>query len=225
MLDEGTGQVVGDGSGNGLHATLGDTSGSESSDPTWITEGLSFDGGDFVHTPVLPAIYGVDIVFKPPAAWSAATTALGLCGPNHTQTHIAVGNQSGLSNEVIMVRQSSAAGYPTSGIAYWQHASDTISNVWHLLQCDVRPASAYWTIKLDGTEKRNQIDTTPPGGFLTDDWFIGKAFSVAAVPSGTEIACVILYGDQGGVGRDDAQQAAARTALTAALAGRGITLP
>jgi len=36
-MNEGAGQVVGDGSGNGYNATLGTTTGSQSSDPAWST--------------------------------------------------------------------------------------------------------------------------------------------------------------------------------------------
>ena len=64
-FDNGAGQVLTDYSGNGRHGTLGATSGAAADDPTWTAQGLSFDGGDFVSLPSLPAIYGFDIVFKP----------------------------------------------------------------------------------------------------------------------------------------------------------------
>lgn len=48
-FDEGSGQVLGDSTSNGLDGQLGTTSGTDASDPSWVTEGLSFDGGDTVE--------------------------------------------------------------------------------------------------------------------------------------------------------------------------------
>lgn len=47
-FDDGAGQVLTDYGGNALHGQLGATTGAEATDPTWVTEGLSFDGGDYV---------------------------------------------------------------------------------------------------------------------------------------------------------------------------------
>jgi Concanavalin A-like lectin/glucanases superfamily len=53
-LNEGSGQLTRDWSGNGNHGTLGSTTGADENDPTWIRgifglgHGLNFDGGDFV---------------------------------------------------------------------------------------------------------------------------------------------------------------------------------
>lgn len=47
-FDEGTGQVLTDYTGNGHHGQLGNTTGSDTADPTWTAQGLSFDGGDRV---------------------------------------------------------------------------------------------------------------------------------------------------------------------------------
>lgn len=45
-FNEGSGQVLNDDSGNSHDGQLGSTSGSDANDPTWITEGLRFDGSD-----------------------------------------------------------------------------------------------------------------------------------------------------------------------------------
>lgn len=51
-FDDGSGQVLNDYSVNGYDGTLGSTSGSDTNDPTWVTEGLSFDGtDDYVDLP------------------------------------------------------------------------------------------------------------------------------------------------------------------------------
>lgn len=47
-FDDGSGQVLTDYTGNGHHGQLGSTTGSDTEDPTWTSEGLSFDGGDYV---------------------------------------------------------------------------------------------------------------------------------------------------------------------------------
>ena len=51
LFDDGSGQVLTDTSGNGNHGQLGATSGVDATDPTWVTEGLSFDGGDYITIP------------------------------------------------------------------------------------------------------------------------------------------------------------------------------
>lgn len=56
---DGSGQVLTDVGPNGLHGQLGATAGVDAAtDPTWVTEGLSFDGGDYV---VLPGGGALDI--------------------------------------------------------------------------------------------------------------------------------------------------------------------
>lgn len=45
LLDEGSGQAIADANG-ALNGQLGSTSGSDTNDPTWVDEGLDFDGMD-----------------------------------------------------------------------------------------------------------------------------------------------------------------------------------
>ncbi len=45
LFDEGSGEAVADANG-ALNGQLGSTSSSDTSDPTWVSEGLDFDGGD-----------------------------------------------------------------------------------------------------------------------------------------------------------------------------------
>lgn len=47
LFDDGAGTTLTDTSGNGLNGTLGATTAA----PSWVTEGLSFDGGDYVTLP------------------------------------------------------------------------------------------------------------------------------------------------------------------------------
>ncbi len=55
-MDDGSGQSATDSSGNGNHAQLGYSGGSDTTDPSWVegidTNALSFDGEDYVVTPV-----------------------------------------------------------------------------------------------------------------------------------------------------------------------------
>lgn len=52
--DEGAGQILYDHSGNGNHGTLGSTSGVDTNDPAWSTQGLVFGGDDFANLGILP---------------------------------------------------------------------------------------------------------------------------------------------------------------------------
>lgn len=62
FIDEGSGQVVRDRSGNGNHGTLGATAAADANDPAWIpgafrkTSALRFGGDDFVTIPDSPSL-------------------------------------------------------------------------------------------------------------------------------------------------------------------------
>lgn len=73
LFNEGGGQVLTDRSGNGYHGTLGSTPGADTNDPAWATEGLTFDGGDYVDLGttlggITAAPFSVTVVFKKPGA-------------------------------------------------------------------------------------------------------------------------------------------------------------
>lgn len=51
LFNEGAGQILTDYSGNGYHGTLG----ADAAAPTWVTAGLSFDGGDSIAVPGMNA--------------------------------------------------------------------------------------------------------------------------------------------------------------------------
>ncbi len=62
LLDEGSGQVVRDRSGNGNHGTLGSSPSVDANDPSWVpgaiggTSALRFGGDDFVTVPDSPSL-------------------------------------------------------------------------------------------------------------------------------------------------------------------------
>lgn len=56
------GQRLIDYSGNGYHGTLGSTTGSDTNDPTWTGQGLSFDGDDYVEIANSPALVRMSFV-------------------------------------------------------------------------------------------------------------------------------------------------------------------
>ena len=60
-FDDGSGTTLTDYSGNGRHGEL--QGGTET--PTWTAQGLSFDGGDGVFLNSIPAVHGIDLVFRP----------------------------------------------------------------------------------------------------------------------------------------------------------------
>jgi hypothetical protein len=218
-FDDGAGQVLTDYKG-GFHGTLGATSGAAADDPTWTAQGLSFNG-DFVSIPTLPAIYGIDVVFKPTSAVTTSSARMDLLS-NINDSGLTLGPCTGnLSNEFITIKQEPAAGYSTAHRRARTQAGGSISNSsWHLLQCDVRAATQYWNIVLDGTEIDNATVNTPTQ-FLSGFWTMGKAAHASAQFYNGEVAYVIFYGSA----RTNEQQAQNRQVLKSILTSRGITLP
>lgn len=78
-FNDGSGQTLKDYSGKGNHGTLGADSGASTDDPTWTSQGLSFDGGDYVKgsTDIIPVTYLVAV--KITANGSAADGLLCYC--------------------------------------------------------------------------------------------------------------------------------------------------
>jgi hypothetical protein len=216
-FDDGSGQVLTDYVG-GFHGRLGSTTGADADDPTWTAQGLNFGGNDYVSLPSLPAVYGIDVVFKPA---SPLTTS------SDRQDFLSNINDSGVyfihepADAIVAVKQETSAGYSASHRRAWVQGGGSISAAWHLLQCDVRPATQYWNIVLDGSAVDNATVNTPEP-FRAGIWAIGAPVHFPAVLfySG-EVAYLIFYGSA----RTDQHQAQNRAALQSIMAARGITLP
>jgi hypothetical protein len=223
-FDDGAGQVLTDYTGNGHHGQLGATSGADAADPTWTAQGLSFDGGDRVILPSLPAIQGVDIVFNSDVTINAPSGQRCLLSniKDGTGTGIVFGSWTGsLTNEIISIGQDTAQGYSALHRRAWTHASQSVaSGGWHLLQFDVRPAPNYYNLVLDGVDKANATVGTPQV-WKAGIWSIADGVAGGGAGFAGDIAYVIFYS----TARGDALQAQNRAALAAILAGRGITLP
>jgi chitodextrinase len=224
-FDQGAGQVLTDYSGQGHHGQLGSTTGTDAADPTWTAQGLSFDGGDRVVLPSLPAIQGIDIVFNSDATINAASSPQVLLSNigRDDECGIALGNMSGgITDEIVTVAQHTDVGYASIARRYWSHASDSVAaGGWHLLQSDWLGGAPYYDLVLDGTDKANATSNAPEI-WKTGIWAIGDGANAGAGNGFTgDIAYLIFYS----TARTPAQQAQNRAALTAILAGRGITLP
>jgi hypothetical protein len=79
-MNEGSGQVVRDWSLNGNNGRLGETSGADSHDPTWIRgvllgSALRFDGDDYIRIPDSPSLEPQQITV---AAWFRGTATPGV---------------------------------------------------------------------------------------------------------------------------------------------------
>jgi hypothetical protein len=222
-FDQGAGQVLTDYKG-GFHGQLGSTAGADAADPTWTAEGLSFDGGDYVKIPALPAIRGVDIVFRPNGAISRMTPVQFLLASIRDSGVFSLGSATGLLTDEIVCHQAQAAdGYSGNWRVGWTSAAGSISVGWHLLQSDVRAATEYWNIVLDGVEKDNAVAGTPQAAFIPGVWAIGSRAGASAGSNAFSgrIAYAIFYA----TARTTAQQAQNRAALASILAARGIALP
>lgn len=223
-FDDGAGQVLTDFSGNGHHGQLGATSGAEASDPTWVAQGLSFDGDDRVVLPALPAIQGIDIVFNSDVLiykGMVPTILLSNIRNNHG-TGIILGGWTGtLTDEIISIGQDVAEGYSNFHRRAWTHTSDNLAaGGWHLLQFDYQGGSPYYNLLLDGVDKANALVNTPEV-WKAGVWSIADGLAGGGTGFAGDIAYVIFYS----TARSGAQQAQNRAALQAILAGRGIALP
>lgn len=79
-FDDGTGDVLTDSTVNAQHGQLGSTSGSDTNDPTWATEGLSFDGSDDYVT--IPAFTAGEMTIIIAAQRTIASSTGALVGTN-----------------------------------------------------------------------------------------------------------------------------------------------
>ncbi len=88
QLDEGTGQIASDSSGNGNHGQLGSTSGSDSADPAWVVSSASFETGLWItgHVPsgiVMNPVSYIDVTFsKDVNAVTFTLDDVNMVGPN-----------------------------------------------------------------------------------------------------------------------------------------------
>jgi hypothetical protein len=218
-FDNGAGQTLTDYAG-GFHGTLGSTSGVAADDPTWTPQGLSFDGGDFVTLPTLPAFQGIDIVFRPSSVINRLSAAQNLFSTK-SDSGFLLGNFTGaLTDEIIGLQQQTLDGYSAAHRRGWTSASESISMAWHLLQADSRPATQYWNLVFDGVDKANATANTPQASFLAGIAKIGKRADAGGVFFSGSMAYILLYS----ASRTNQQQAQNRVALTSILAARGILL-
>jgi hypothetical protein len=215
--------VLTDYSGNGRHGQLGSTAGADAADPTWTAQGLSFDGGDRVALPVLPAVEGWDIIINADATINAGASVqqiLAFGDATDDENGLIVGNfTGGLTNEILTIAQNTTGGFATLRRRAWLHAADGIaSGGWHLIQCDLRVGAPHFTIRVDGADVGNSGSSLV--AFHSDNWFVGSNGNGSFGFVG-DIAYLVFYANA----RSDALQAQNRAALAAILAGRGITLP
>ena len=185
---DGSGQTVGDSSGNGNDCQLGSTSGTETDDPTWISEGLQFDGGDFVDC--LRTSFGGTSLFaqgsesftvQVVALQPADATSLLLARSTGTETVFELGSQSGSGVAATLRGTSTTIETPTP------------TNEWHL-----------WTVRWNGSTATGRLDHgtdvdlgAGTAAETTENLAIG-ARSVSTggadfLPDGSKIALVLLY--------------------------------
>lgn len=218
-FDDGAGQTLTDHKG-GFHGTLGASAGAAADDPTWTAQGLSFDGGDLVTLPVMPAVEAVDIVFHTGSAISAASSGRMLIGHGNGSDVVALGSTTGfLANEIIAVIQDSS-DYGSNRRVGWTHASDSIAAGWHLIQIDFRSGTPTWDVLLDGISKANASVGTPVAIASSQPWWFGQHPTGASKFTG-QIAYALAYSSA----RTPEEVGQNRAALANLLSARGITLP
>ena len=184
----GSGQTVSDSSGNGNDCRLGSTAGSDANDPAWISEGLQFDGGDFVDC--LRTSFGGTSLFAQGAESFTAqvvglqpadATSMFLARSGGAQTTFEVGSQAESGVRATLRGTSTTIQTPTP------------TSQWHL-----------WTLRWDGSAAGGRLDH---GGDVTlgsgsgtnsaENLAIG-ARSISSggtdfLPNGSKVALVLVY--------------------------------
>jgi hypothetical protein len=213
---EGSGQTVSDSSGSGNHCRLGSTAGSDANDPTRISEGLQFDGGDFVDC--LQTSFGNTSLFaQGPESFTAQVvglqpadaTSMFLARSSGAQTSFELGSQSGSGVRATLRGTSTAIQAPTP------------ANQWRL-----------WTVRWDGSAASGKLDhgadvALPAGSDANgaENLAIG-ARSVSTggadfLPNGSKVALVLVY-DRALASTEMRRQ---YCAIREYVAGKSIALP
>ncbi|WP_034335160.1 hypothetical protein [Deinococcus misasensis] len=138
-------QLVYDASGLSLGAwQLGSTLASDTNDPAWTPQGLTFDSTDYHGLP-LQAVRSIGWVFYTPTNITPATPEIKILNDAST-TNLSLGASTGaLTNEVITLAWVDGAG---TGRVAWTGAGIQIAAGWHVLQCNFDGVA--WRIRLDG---------------------------------------------------------------------------
>lgn len=185
---DGSGQTLSDSSGNGNDCRLGSTAGSDANDPTRISEGLQFDGGDFVDC--LRTSFGSTSLFAQASESFTAqvvglqpadATSMFLARSSGSQTTFELGSQTGSGVRGTLRGTSTTIQTPTP------------TNQWHL-----------WTVRWDGSAASGRVDHgsdvalgAGSGTNGTENLAIGaRSISTGGadfLPNGSKVAIVLLY--------------------------------
>ena len=184
---EGSGQTVSDSSGSGNDCRLGSTAGSDANDPARISEGLQFDGGDFVDC--LRTTFGSTSLFAQ-GSESFTVQVVGLqpadatsmfAARSGTQTTFELGSQPGSGVRATLRGTSTTMQSPTP------------TNQWRL-----------WTVRWDGSTASGRMDHgsdvalgAGSGSNSAENLAIG-ARSVSTgganfLPNGSKVALGLVY--------------------------------
>ncbi|MFB6166979.1 MAG: LamG domain-containing protein [Candidatus Nanohaloarchaea archaeon] len=142
-LDRGSGQEVVDSSEHANNGTLGDSTASETSDPSWVggieSTGLSFDGGDHVQVPGLATTSTTVSV----TAW-VKTSAAG------DRTVVSIGDYVVLRG-VVNGGSGEALYYDGTGYRSTSFSTNISDGTWHHLAYVVNSSSNEQRVYVDGS--------------------------------------------------------------------------
>ncbi len=211
----GSGQTVNDASGNGNDCRLGSTAGSDANDPTRVTEGLQFDGGDFVDC--LRTTFGSTSLFAQ-GSEKFTVQVVGLQPSDATSMFAA---RSTGTQTTFELGSLSASGVRATlrGTSTTIH-SPTPTNEWHL-----------WTARWNGSaatgRRDNSADVALGVGSTTDsaaNLAIGaRSISTGGanfLPNGSKVALVLVY-DRA---LDDAEMRRQYCAIREYVAAKSVSL-
>jgi hypothetical protein len=210
LFDDGSGTQLTDSGPNGLHGTLG----AAAAAPSWVTEGLSFDGGDYVTVP--------------------GGGALDLSG--NSATLVTVFNSTADTGTILGAYQAAGSFYGYAGTlngggtgagqvnmytngGLWDRASTTrVDGDWHCLVAIL--TSGTWTFYLDG----NSFGSPVSGASITE-WTGNKTIGVVV-----NLATNPFTGKIGALGAwstplESSDAATVYSNLQTIMAARGVTLP
>lgn len=211
----GSGQTVSDASGSGNDCRLGATAGSDANDPTRVTEGVQFDGGDFVDC--LRTAFGSTSLFAQ-GSESFTVQVVGL-QPSDATSMFAARSTGAQTTFELGSLSGSGVRATLRGTSTTIH-SPTPTNEWHL-----------WTVRWNGsaaTGRRDHGSDVALGAGSTTDSAANLAIGARSIPTGgsnflpngSKVALVLVY-DRA---LDDGEMRRQYCAIREYAAGKSVSL-
>ena len=199
-FDDGSGETLADYGGSGYDLQLGSTSGSDTNDPSWVTAGLSFTTDDYCFRNTTPAV--------------SQPNTIVVCANLELPATAYVFDGSGAPRQIFESHSTDKIGQYAGSFVY-SAAGQGYTTGWKI-----------YTFVFSGASSKGYISNTevisgdPGAGGLG-----GLTIGCVSAKSSLFITGVVGYFIIYNKALDSDERAQNALALTAIMAGRGITVP